>query len=232
MTDLNGILVVDKPSGWTSNDVVQKTKNLIGGAKVGHTGTLDPMATGVLVLLIGRATKLASKLAVDAKRYTAVVTFGSATDTYDAEGVVTATGDPSCIDREILKQTINGLKGIREQVPPMFSAKKIRGKKLYELARSGKTIERKSVPIEITDISFDDSAFPEVTIDISCSKGTYIRSIAHELGRMMGCPSHLSRLRRTEAGIFTLRDVVDFSTAATSNDSKMLIDSIRAISEK
>ncbi|MFC1694328.1 tRNA pseudouridine(55) synthase TruB, partial [Candidatus Latescibacterota bacterium] len=180
---------MDKPSGWTSHDVVNKIRNILGVKKVGHTGTLDPMATGVLVLLIGKATKLAKHFENDTKRYVAEVTFGQATDTFDSTGKTTATGVPKNIDLDKLRATIKNLKGESDQVPPMFSAVKVDGKRLYRLARHGKTVKRKPRRIVITEIESDFSDFPRIKLDIECSKGTYIRSIAHELGEKIGCPA-------------------------------------------
>lgn len=208
---VDGILVVDKPAGWTSHDVVNRIRNLFGGVKTGHTGTLDPMATGVLVLLVGRATKLASQFTNDSKRYLAEVTFGNATDSYDATGKITTLGNPETIDRNLLIEYIRHLVGESKQTPPMFSAVKIGGKKLYHLARSGKTVERRARTISIDSIEADLGAFPTVRLDIVCSKGTYIRSIAHELGEKIGCPAHLSALRRVASGSFTIHEAVDFA---------------------
>ena len=224
--DINGILVVDKPSGWTSHDVVKKTKRLLDAKKVGHTGTLDPMATGVLVLLVGHATKLAYRFEHDRKRYLAGITFGSSTDTYDAEGVVTATGDPSVVDTNDLKRVVDHMKGEIQQIPPMFSAVKVGGKRLYKLAREGRTIERKARTIIIDSISADYSAYPVVLLDIICSKGTYVRSVAHHLGESLGCPAHLSTLRRIASGNYTIESAVDFKAIVESGATDKLEMSI------
>ncbi|MCE5250657.1 tRNA pseudouridine(55) synthase TruB [bacterium] len=210
MIDINGILVVDKPQGWTSHDVVQKTRNLLGGVKVGHTGTLDPNATGVLVLLIGAATKSAYLFADDRKRYRAEITFGLATDTHDCDGVTTATGNPEKVDRKNLAEIIAGFTGESEQIPPMYSAVKVNGKKLYQIARKGETVERKPRTINIESIQTDMSLYPKIVLDIVCSKGTYIRVIAHQIGEKSGCPSHLSALKRIASGRYTIDDAVDF----------------------
>ncbi len=226
----DGILIVNKPEGWTSHDVVNKTKYMIRAKKVGHAGTLDPMATGVLVLLINKATKTASRYESDGKRYKAEVTFGTSTDSYDRTGTVTDTGLPENIAMEDLEREISGFLGEQEQLPPMYSAVKVKGKKLYELARKGKTVERKARKITIERIDADISSFPVITLDICCSKGTYVRSIAHDLGVRLGCPSHLSGLVRTESGDFTLDEAVDFILAVENNDKDMLLENIRPLS--
>jgi tRNA pseudouridine55 synthase len=227
---LSGILVVDKPSGWTSFDVVNKVRKMLHGVKVGHTGTLDPQATGVLVLLIGSATKLAPGFESDTKRYWAEVTFGRATDTYDAEGVTTAEGDSSLVDREQLRDAIRSLSGESEQLPPMYSAVKIGGRKLYDLARAGKTVERTPRPITISSIEASLEDFPRVILDIECSKGTYIRSIAQQLGEMAGCPAHLSALRRTVSGKFRIEDAIEFASVAQSGAAEELMGKIIPVS--
>jgi len=228
--EISGILVVDKPPGWTSHDVVQKIRNVLGGIKVGHTGTLDPDATGVLVLLIGNATKMAYLYENDDKRYRAEITFGQATDTYDASGKIIATGDPTIVDRQRLEAVIQGFVGESEQLPPMYSAVKVQGKRLYQLARKGKTIERKPRKIVIRSIVSDLSRYPRIVLDIVCSKGTYIRSIAHQLGEIVGCPSHLSSLRRTESGTFSLEDALDFLPFIESRGKLDVLDYIRPVS--
>lgn len=216
---MDGVLVIDKPAGWTSHDVVNKVRRLLGGCKVGHTGTLDPMATGVLILLIGKATRTAPKYEQDTKRYSAEVTFGRSTDTYDATGETRETGDPDRVDREKLELLIRGLEGESEQVPPMYSAVKVGGKKLYELARAGKTVERKARTIVISSIGAELDSFPVIRLDIMCSKGTYIRTVAHQLGESAGCPAHLSGLRRTASGSYDLSGAVDLSAVIADPDA-------------
>ena len=222
MSDLEGILVVDKPSGWTSHDVVKKTKKVLHGIKVGHTGTLDPFATGVLVLLIGKATKLAKYFEKDDKSYQAEITFGSATDTYDFTGTTTATGDPYVVDIDTLKNAIKSFEGESEQLPPMYSAIKVGGKRLYSLARAGKKVELKPRKVTIYYIESRLTDYPKVILHIKCSKGTYIRSIADQLGKKVGCPTHLSALRRTSSGKYTLEDAVDFLLIIKSGEYNTL----------
>jgi tRNA pseudouridine55 synthase len=231
LTDLNGILIVNKPQGWTSHDVVKKTRNLLGVSKVGHTGTLDPMATGVLVLLIGTATKVARYFENDRKRYVAEITFGRATDTYDNDGRTTATDNPMNVDVNVIKTAIVQLEGDSEQIPPMFSALKVGGKKLYRLARAGKIVDRKPRKINISSIEYDLSTYPRITLGIECSKGTYIRSIAHQLGEMVGCPSHLSALKRSASGDYTIEDAVDFLSLCESTGHGNIERLIRPVSD-
>jgi len=232
VTAINGILIVDKPQGWTSHDVVKKTRNLLGVSKVGHTGTLDPMATGVLVLLVGKATKTAKYFENDRKQYLAEVTFGRATDTYDSTGKTTATGDPTKVDKNNLRAVIARFEGESKQIPPMFSAVKVGGKKLYQLARAGKKVECKPRKIVISRIKHDLSDYPIITLDIECSRGTYIRSIAHQLGEMVGCPAHLSALRRTASGDYTIKDAVDFLSIVESGRQSILERSLITVTDQ
>ena len=227
----SGILVVDKPSGWTSFDVVNKVRKILHGVKVGHTGTLDPQATGVLVLLIGASTRTAPLFENDTKRYLAEITFGRATDTYDAEGATTSEGDPGKVDREHLLSAIQSLKGQSEQLPPMYSAVKIGGRKLYDLARAGKMVERKPRSITISSIEVRLEDFPRVVVDVECSKGTYIRSLAHQLGEMMECPAHLSALRRTVSGKFRIEDALEFESFARSGSAEELLGKLIPVAE-
>lgn len=226
MKELNGILVVDKPEGWTSHDVVKKTKNMLNRVKIGHTGTLDPFATGVLILLVGQATKHARLFEHCTKRYYAEVIFGYATDTFDRTGAITFSGDPKTVKRPALLEAIKSLEGESEQIPPMYSAVKVHGQKLYHLARAGKTIERTPRKILIEHIEPTDIDLPKVCLDIKCSKGTYIRSLADRLGKLVGCPSHLSALRRTEIGDYSVDKAVDFLTVVESGDSDVLKQAI------
>ncbi len=204
----DGIIILNKPSGWTSHDVVKKVRNLLGGVKVGHAGTLDPAATGVLVLLVGNATRESEHITGHDKRYRAKVAFGRSTDTCDGDGTTVATGDPESVKLEALPLLIQGLLGESEQLPPMYSAVKVNGKRLYKYARSGVIPERTPRKIRIDRIETDCSGFPVIDLDISCSKGTYIRELANRLGELTGCPSHLSALCRTASGPFVIEDAV------------------------
>lgn len=231
MSELKGILVVDKPPDWTSHDVVKKTKNMLGGVKVGHTGTLDPFSTGVLILLIGKATKLAKFFENDNKSYDAEITFGFATDTYDCTGKTTETGDPDKINMDDLTAAIRRFEGVSEQIPPMYSALKVDGKRLYKLARKGIQVEVKPRTITISSIESDITHYPKIDLSITCSKGTYIRSIADDLGKKVGCPAHLSALCRTAAGKYTLDNAVDFLSVVDSADADTLRGCIKHVDE-
>ncbi len=195
-----GFLVVDKPQGLTSHDVVAKVRRGTGVKRVGHAGTLDPMATGVLILCIGAATRLSEYVMDSTKVYEATVRLGVETDTYDAEGSIVATADTSPITRADVESALTHFQGEVQQIPPMYSAIKQGGKKLYELARQGKEIERKTRSVWLkTELL--DVALPDLTLRVTCSAGTYIRSIAHDLGAMLGVGAHLTALRRVKSGV-------------------------------
>lgn len=200
---MNGILIVNKPTGMTSHDVVNAVRRLAQTRRVGHTGTLDPLATGVLVLLIGPATRLAQYISGDNKRYRATLRLGEATTTYDAEGEVVER-HPMTATRADVEAALTQFMGDIEQIPPMYSAVKVGGEKLYKLARQGKEIDRKPRAITIHQLSVLDWSPPDVTIEVACSAGTYIRSLAHDLGQVLGCGAHLVALTRTAAGGFAL----------------------------
>jgi len=206
-----GILLVDKPKGKTSFSLVAALRRKTGIRKIGHAGTLDPFATGVMVMLIGsQFTKLATRYLADDKEYWCQVRLGIATDSYDCEGTVktTSTLVPS---RNDLERALLSFQGTILQTPPMFSAKKVEGKKLYELARKGIEIERKAVPVTLKT-SLLNYNYPFVELEVSCSKGTYVRSIAYDLGNLLGCGAHLADLRRLRSGPFHLRDCIDGNT--------------------
>jgi tRNA pseudouridine55 synthase len=207
---VNGLLVVDKPAGMTSHDVVNRLRRITGERTIGHLGTLDPMATGVLPLLVGKYTRLAQYFSAAEKSYTGAIRFGFATDTYDAEGE--AAGPDvwpefaGGISLERLRAAGARFLGETEQMPPPFSAKKVAGTPAYKLARAGKPVQLKpaKVRIDAFEIAALDGA--EASFAIGISSGGYVRSVAHELGRDLGCGAHLSRLRRTRAGVFTLEE--------------------------
>lgn len=198
---MNGVLVADKPPGWTSHDVVAAVKKKIGASKVGHLGTLDPMATGVLPLVINKATRYARFLDGGRKVYLAAMELGVDTDTYDSEGAVTAACEVTSTEDEVRK-VLSGFMGRIMQVPPMYSAKKINGVPLYKLARKGVVVEREANEIEIFENEIVNISLPFVEFRISCSRGTYVRSICHDAGRMLGCGGRMTSLRRLGCGEF------------------------------
>jgi tRNA pseudouridine55 synthase len=217
---MDGALIVDKPAGMTSHDVVARVRKIVGTRQVGHTGTLDPFATGVLVVLVGKATRLMQFLSGAEKEYEAVIRLGYATDTGDITGrPLTAEGPAQAaasLDKEQIESAIASLRGEIEQVPPMYSAKKIKGRKLYELARRGQQIERQPARVQIktfaaveTDGAFmktNDDATRDLTVRVACSAGTYVRTLAEDLGKRLGIGAHLAELRRTRAGSFKMED--------------------------
>lgn len=200
---MNGLIVVDKPQGWTSHDVVAKMRRIAGTRKIGHLGTLDPLATGVLPLLLNRATRLAQFFTQNDKVYEGVIRFGFATDSYDADGEPAGPDTHPFIEHELLERALDRFRGRFEQVPPPVSAKKIHGKKAYELAR--KKVDVNLPPVEVTVHALDllDLNGRDARVRVHCSSGTYVRSIAHEVGQILGCGSHLASLRRIQSGPFT-----------------------------
>jgi tRNA pseudouridine55 synthase len=233
MPTTDGLLIIDKPAGWTSHDVVARVRRLLREKRVGHTGTLDPFATGVLVLLVGRATRLAQFLSGAEKEYEATMRLGYATDTGDLTGArrvdasapaadASAPVDCAALGRRQIEEALARQRGEIEQVPPMYSAKKVAGKRLYELARRGEEVERKAVRVRVSEfeviaerdgtLSEGDGAFvrsnPDGTCDVRvrvvCSAGTYVRTLAESVGAALGTGAHLSALRRTRAGEFRI----------------------------
>lgn len=203
---LHGVIVIDKPAGWTSHDVVARVRRLTGERRVGHAGTLDPAATGVLPVVVGDATKVVEFLADAAKGYRAEITFGVSTDSHDGDGLVTSTGAGPIPDRPSVLAALAAMVGPQWQTPPMHSAIRIDGERLYEAARRGETVDRDARPVTFHRLDLLDWSPPVATVDVDCSKGTYIRSLAHDLGEMLGCGAHLSDLVRTRTGGFDLRD--------------------------
>ncbi len=209
---MDGILVVDKPSGISSFGVVRQVKGWLRFKKVGHTGTLDPFASGVLPLAINEGTKTVPFLEEDQKEYEAVLKLGIETDTYDRTGKVTAVRDLGRfrVNEETISGVMRGFVGRIEQVPPMFSALKHRGRPLYTLARRGIIVKREPRVVEIMDIGITRICLPVVSFKVACSKGTYIRTLAHDIGRKLKCGAHLYQLHRTRSGPFTLEDAIPF----------------------
>ena len=204
---ISGVLVVDKPVGMTSHDVVQVIRRGTNIRRAGHTGTLDPRASGVLVVLIGPAVRLSEYVAASDKRYQAVIMLGTTTDTYDADGK-TLSSSPVNITEEQFDTELQKFVGQIEQVPPPYSAIKVQGHKAYELARKGEEVELEPRIINVYSLELLEWAPPEVVIDVNCSSGTYVRSLVNDLGARLGCGATLTGLRRTKSGRFTLRDAV------------------------
>jgi len=207
---LNGLLVVDKPGGMTSHDVVNRLRRITGEKSIGHLGTLDPMATGVLPLLLGKYTRLAQFFSTAEKSYSGTIRFGFATDTYDAEGQPASPDlwSETCptVTLETVRTAAARFLGESEQVPPPFSAKKIAGKPAYKLAREGKPVELKPVKVLVSCFEIVALEDAEASFNMSISAGGYVRSVAHEIGHALNCGAHLSSLRRTQAGVFTLAE--------------------------
>lgn len=206
--DVHGVIVLDKPPRISSSDAVQSVKRLFGARKVGHTGSLDPLATGVLPLCLGEATKFSQYLLDSDKRYVAKLRLGVATDSGDADGKIVAERAVVDVTRAHLEAALNSFRGDFEQVPSMFSAVKHQGKPLYKLARQGIAVERQARPVTVYANDIMDFQGHEVTLSIHCSKGTYVRNIAHDLGEALGCGAHVCELRRTGAGPYTEADLV------------------------
>ena len=210
---MNGLLIIDKSSGPTSHDVVAAVRKTLGIRKVGHTGTLDPAATGVLPLVLGKATKLARYLSGADKTYRARVRLGVTTDTHDAQGTV-QTESPVDLEPSAIEAALMTFVGETEQIPPMYSAKKIDGKRLYELARQGVEVEREAKLVSMHSIDIIEISGADVTFDLACSSGTYVRVLAHDLGQALGCGAHLAELRRTSVGPLGLDQAITLEALA------------------
>jgi tRNA pseudouridine55 synthase len=205
---VSGVLVVDKPVGLTSHDVVQIIRRGTGIRRAGHTGTLDPRASGVLVILIGPAVRLSEYVSASDKRYQATIRLGSSTDTFDAEGRVTSSASVDNISEEKFEEILDQYVGEIEQVPPPYSAIKVGGRKAYEMARDGEEVNLEPRTIQVYSLELLEWDSPEAVVDVFCSSGTYVRSLANDLGNALGVGAHLVGLRRTKSGRFTLRDAV------------------------
>ncbi len=204
--EIKGLIVVNKPLGLTSCKVVEILRKRLKIKKMGHAGTLDPMATGVLIILIGKATKKFQEFIDCPKEYSATLKLGESTDTGDAQGKVIFEGDYSKITSEVFKQALECFKGEIEQIPPMVSALRYKGRRLYELARKGITVERKPRKIKIYNIKLEKFSPPFVDIYIRCSKGTYVRKIAEDIGTLLGCGAHVVRITRLSQGPYRIED--------------------------
>ncbi|WP_106475828.1 tRNA pseudouridine(55) synthase TruB [Phytohalomonas tamaricis] len=217
---IDGVLLLDKPKGMSSNRALQKARGLFQAQKAGHTGTLDPMATGLLPVCFGEATKFSSHLLDADKCYLARVQLGVTTDSGDAEGNVLKQRALPQLDRQQVRQVLNGFLGEIEQIPPMYSALKHQGRPLYELARAGKEIVRAPRRITIYHIALLDFQPSHFDIEVSCSKGTYIRTLAEDIGHSLGCGAHLSMLRRLKTGPFDSRSMIDLEKLEAMDDMK------------
>ncbi|UCD84136.1 MAG: tRNA pseudouridine(55) synthase TruB [Deltaproteobacteria bacterium] len=213
---MDGVLVVDKPAGITSYEVVARVKRVIKVKKVGHGGTLDPFATGVLPILIGQATKLSQFLIRDSKRYQAAMRLGVETDTQDLTGEVTFRGETRGIEEASIREAFAAFTGKISQLPPMYSAVKHQGVPLYRLARRGKQVERKKKVVEIYQLEISRIELPEVYFEVSCSRGTYIRTLAADIGKRLGCGGHLTQLRRVKSGEFGIGQAITLEELETA----------------
>ena len=231
---MDGALIIDKPAGLTSHDVIARVRRIIGERRVGHTGTLDPFATGVLVVLVGRATRLAQFLSGAEKEYDATVRLGYATDTGDLTGTRVPTGSATAARefyREEVETAMASLRGDLEQTPPMYSAKKLAGRKLYELARRGEEVERKSVQVTVREfeviqregpwLKLNDDATADLHARVVCSAGTYVRTLAEDFGKRLDVGAHLVELRRTRAGRFKIHEAITLERLVEFADSNL-----------
>ncbi len=203
----SGVLVIDKPIGMTSHQVVQVIRNGTRIKRAGHTGTLDPRASGVLVVLIGPAVRLSEYVSAEDKRYQATIKLGERTDTYDGDGTITRTAEVN-VTAEQFEEALKQFVGEIEQVPPPYSAVHVNGRRAYDLARQGEEVELEPRIIHVHSLELLEWNSPEAVVDIHCSSGTYVRSLAHDLGEVLGCGANLTGLRRTKSGRFTLKDAI------------------------
>lgn len=228
---MDGILVIRKERGFTSHDVVAKLRGILHMKKIGHTGTLDPEAEGVLPVALGKATRLVEMLTEKRKSYEAVLRLGVVTDTQDMTGRVLSES-PVTVTEEQVRKVCESFLGEQQQIPPMYSALKVDGKKLYELAREGKVVERKSRPVCFYSIEILDIQLPLVRFSVTCSKGTYIRTLCHDLGETLGCGGSMKSLVRTASGQFSLKDSVtlkEVQEAALKGEAEKLVIPIEEI---
>ena len=222
---MNGIILIDKPQGWTSHDVVGKLRGILHERRIGHSGTLDPLATGLLVVFIGRATRAVEFAEADRKEYIAGLRLGMSTDTQDITGRIISK-ETDIPDEPEVRIAIERFRGELEQIPPMYSAVKIGGKKLYELARKGESIERKPRHITIFGLEITGRSDNDYILDVVCSKGTYIRTLCHDTGTALGCGGCMSSLRRTKSGVFSVDNaytIAEIQEAADRGEEEKLL---------
>ena len=228
---MNGILLVDKPSGWTSSDVIAKLRGILHEKRVGHAGTLDPMATGLLVVFVGRATRAAEYAEAESKHYLAGFRPGLTTDTQDITGSVLFQKEPDFTDLQF-QAVLNSFTGEIAQIPPMYSAIKINGRKLYEIARRGGEVERKPRTIRIYSLACSGKIGEDYSLSVHCSKGTYIRTLCHDIGAQLGCGGCMSALRRTASGsfsvddAFTLEEIQKAADLGTASELLLPVDTL------
>lgn len=223
---IDGIINIYKESGYTSHDVVAKLRGILRQKRIGHTGTLDPEAQGVLPVCLGKATKVCDRITDRDKTYRAVLLLGTTTDTQDTTGRILETKPVTVAEAEV-RACIEGFVGQQEQIPPMYSALKVGGKKLYDLARQGIEVERKPRRIEIREITIEEVSLPEITMTVTCSKGTYIRTLCHDIGAALGCGGCMKSLLRTKAGPFLMEDSVTLATVERYRDEGRLEELIK-----
>lgn len=222
---MNGIILIDKPQGWTSHDVVGKLRGILHERRIGHSGTLDPLATGLLVVFIGRATRAVEFAEADRKEYIAGLRLGMSTDTQDITGRIISK-ETDIPDEPEVRIAIERFRGELEQIPPMYSAVKIGGKKLYELARKGESIERKPRHITVFGLEITGRSDNDYILDVVCSKGTYIRTLCHDIGAALGCGGCMSSLRRTKSGVFSVDNaytIAEIQEAADRGEEEKLL---------
>ena len=215
---MNGIVIIDKPQGWTSQDVTARLRRVFRTKRIGHGGTLDPMATGVLPVFVGRATRAVEFFEHAEKTYETVLRLGVITDTQDTEGRILEEA-PAEVSDDKIRQTLSGFRGEQQQIPPMYSAVKINGRKLYEMARKGLEVERQPRMITIHELTFIGRDGPDVSLRVRCSKGTYIRTLCADIGNALGCGGCMASLRRTSAGEYTLQDAVPLQELLDASDA-------------
>lgn len=226
--NINGIINVYKEAGFTSFDVVAKLRGIAGQRKIGHTGTLDPDATGVLPVVLGNATKLVDMMTDKKKEYIAEFILGKVTDTQDISGEILSECDVTCTEQEV-KEAVMSFVGDIEQIPPMYSALKVNGRRLYELAREGKEVERKSRPVTIHDIEILNISVPNVKMRVECSKGTYIRTLCNDIGEKLGCGATMTSLVRTASGQFRIEEAYRLSELQKLSDQGILSEAVVSV---
>ena len=225
---IHGIINVYKEKGYTSHDVVARLRGILGQKRIGHTGTLDPDAEGVLPVCLGKATKVCELLADWDKTYRAILLLGQVTDTQDVSGEILETREVTASIKEVY-EAIQSFKGEDAQVPPMYSALKVNGKKLYELAREGKTVERKARNVQIHEIKIHEIVLPRISMTVNCSKGTYIRTLCHDIGQKVGCGGCMEQLLRTQVGMFRVEESLRLDEIEVLHDLGQLQEHMAAI---